>query len=78
MKELELHFGDAPLGRLRVDAIRGREVFSFAYDADFLKRANCGGRHIIIRADKRIKIDFFRNDDSAPSPTDQITTKYVE
>ena len=40
MKELELHFGDAPLGRLRVDAIRGREVFSFAYDADFPKRGD--------------------------------------
>ena len=32
MKELALYLGDAPLGKVRVESVRGKEVFSFAYD----------------------------------------------
>ena len=38
MKDLVLYFDEKPLGRVRVDGIRGKEVFSFAYDDGWLKK----------------------------------------
>ena len=29
MKELALYLGDVPLGKVRVESVRGKEVFSF-------------------------------------------------
>lgn len=40
MKELEIYLGDAPLGKVRVEGVRGKEVFSFAYDEAWLKSGN--------------------------------------
>lgn len=40
MKELALYLGDAPLGKVRVECVRGKEVFSFAYDEAWLKSGN--------------------------------------
>ena len=38
MKELELYLGDEPLGKVRVESVRGKEVFSFAYSEEHLKK----------------------------------------
>jgi len=38
MKELTLYLGNEPLGKVRVESIRGKEVFSFAYAEEHLKR----------------------------------------
>ena len=38
MKELTLYLGNEPLGKVRVESIRGKEVFSFAYAEEQLKR----------------------------------------
>ena len=40
MKEFALYLGDAPLGNVRVESVRGKEVFSFAYDEAWLKSGN--------------------------------------
>lgn len=40
MKELALYLGDAPLGKVRVESVRGKEVFSFAYDEAHLQSGN--------------------------------------
>ena len=40
MTELALYLGDAPLGNVRVESVRGKEVFSFAYDEAWLKFGN--------------------------------------
>lgn len=38
MKELELYLGEEPLGQVRVESVRGKEVFSFAYSEEHLKK----------------------------------------
>ena len=38
MKELTRYLGNEPLGKVRVESIRGKEVFSFAYAEEHLKR----------------------------------------
>ena len=37
MKDLALFFGDEPLGKVRVENVRGKEVFSFTYNEGWLK-----------------------------------------
>ena len=39
MKELTLYMGEEPFGKVRVESVRGKEVFSFAYNEDYLKKA---------------------------------------
>ena len=39
MKELTLYMGVGPFGKVRVESVRGKEVFSFAYNEDYLKKA---------------------------------------
>jgi len=38
MKELKLYIGDEPLGKVRMESVRGKEVFTFAYDDAYLKK----------------------------------------
>ena len=37
MRDLALFFGDEPLGKVRVENVRGKEVFSFTYNEGWLK-----------------------------------------
>ena len=38
MKELGIYFGEEKLGIVRVESVRGKEVFSFSYDDAWLKK----------------------------------------
>ena len=38
MKELGIYLGEEKLGLVRVESVRGKEVFSFSYDDAWLKK----------------------------------------
>ena len=40
MKELGIFLGEERLGLVRVESVRGKEVFAFAYDGAWLKSGN--------------------------------------
>ncbi len=40
MKDLLLYMGDEPLGRVRVESVRGKEIFSFSYDEAYLNKGH--------------------------------------
>jgi len=40
MKQLELHLHDKPIGKVKIDSVRGHETWMFAFHPDYLNPAN--------------------------------------
>lgn len=40
MKRIFLSLGDRPIGTVRIDQVRGRETWAFAFDETYLKTSN--------------------------------------
>lgn len=63
MKQLEVYLQDRPIGMVKIDCVRGRETWMFAYDPSFVKASNPnpdGGDHALDLGDPVKDADYYR------------------